>query len=205
MTMTDYVLWGCGGGGQEVRIVIEAEEHRVVLCFEDGVSGDRVWQGISVVSPIEERESVLLTMGEPEVRAARWQTGRELRMSFGQFVSRHAVIQQSTLGSGTIVLPGSVLMGSRVAENVLVGPMVCVNHECVVDAHCHLAPGAMLLGGVHVGEATTIGAHAVILPRLLVGCHCVVGAGAVVTHDVPDGSRVVGVPARPVERRTEMM
>ena len=45
-------------------------------------------------------------------------------------------------------------------------------------------------------NAVFIGTGAVILPRLTIGCDATVGAGAVVTADVPAGAVVTGVPAR---------
>lgn len=47
---------------------------------------------------------------------------------------------------------------------------------------------------VRVGAS--IGSGAVILCGVTVGCRAMVGAGAVVTHDVPDDAVVAGVPAR---------
>ena len=51
-----------------------------------------------------------------------------------------------------------------------------------------------------VRAGARIGAHALLLPGVVVGKGALVGAGAVVTRDVPDGSIVVGNPARELRR-----
>jgi UDP-2-acetamido-3-amino-2,3-dideoxy-glucuronate N-acetyltransferase len=55
-----------------------------------------------------------------------------------------------------------------------------------------------------VGRAASIGTHATILCGVTIGRHALVGAGAVVTCDVPDRAIVAGVPARVVGQRTEV-
>ena len=47
-----------------------------------------------------------------------------------------------------------------------------------------------------IGEDTWVGANVTILPNIVIGKCCVIGAGAVVSHDVPDYSVVAGVPAK---------
>ena len=47
-----------------------------------------------------------------------------------------------------------------------------------------------------IGERCLIGSGAVILPGLRIGNDVVIGAGALVTKDVPDGATVLGQPAR---------
>jgi acetyltransferase-like isoleucine patch superfamily enzyme len=51
---------------------------------------------------------------------------------------------------------------------------------------------------VRIGDCTFIGANAVVLMGVTIGSHCVIGAGAVVTTDIPDRSVAVGIPARVV-------
>jgi acetyltransferase-like isoleucine patch superfamily enzyme len=51
---------------------------------------------------------------------------------------------------------------------------------------------------VVIGDRTFLGANAVVLMGVTIGTGCVIGAGAVVTHDVRDGTCVAGVPARVV-------
>ncbi|HBF38394.1 MAG TPA: hypothetical protein DDW50_13890, partial [Firmicutes bacterium] len=55
-------------------------------------------------------------------------------------------------------------------------------------------------GPVFLKEGCWIGARAVILPGITIGVQAVVGAGAVVTDDVPDFTVVAGVPAREIRK-----
>ncbi len=54
---------------------------------------------------------------------------------------------------------------------------------------------------VVIGDDVWIGARVIILPGVTIGTGCVVGAGSVLTRDVPPGSVVAGNPARVVKRR----
>jgi len=82
-------------------------------------------------------------------------------------------------------------------------------------------PGAKVLGSVHTGEpieapiittdliikpvvvetGADIGMNASILPGVRIGAHAIVGAGAVVTSDVPAYAVVAGVPAKMLRSR----
>jgi acetyltransferase-like isoleucine patch superfamily enzyme len=53
---------------------------------------------------------------------------------------------------------------------------------------------------VTVGDDTLVGLGARILPNLQIGRRCTIGAGAVVTKNLPDGATAVGIPARIASR-----
>ena len=56
---------------------------------------------------------------------------------------------------------------------------------------------------VVVGYGADIGTNATLLPGVNVGAHSIVGAGAVVTTDVPEYAIVAGVPAKVLRYRNE--
>lgn len=56
-----------------------------------------------------------------------------------------------------------------------------------------------------VGDDVYLGNNALLLPGVTIGSDVVIGAGAVVTHDVPDHSVAAGVPARVVKSTDEYL
>ncbi|MBQ7172497.1 MAG: acyltransferase [Clostridia bacterium] len=56
--------------------------------------------------------------------------------------------------------------------------------------------GIVRFGKIVVGNDSFIGAHSVIMPGVTIGKNCVVGAGSIVTKDIPDRTVVAGVPAK---------
>ncbi|RRK09944.1 sugar O-acetyltransferase [Lactiplantibacillus garii] len=88
----------------------------------------------------------------------------------------------------------SDLGGIYIDDDVLIGPgasLLSVGHP-VAPAKRH----ELELQPVHVKRNAWIGANARILPGVTVGANAVVGAGAIVTKDVPANTVVVGVPAK---------
>jgi UDP-perosamine 4-acetyltransferase len=66
----------------------------------------------------------------------------------------------------------------------------------MVGEHVHIAPGAVLSGGVTVGPMTNVGTGATVIQGIRIGEGAVIGAGSVVVDDVPAYAQVAGVPAK---------
>jgi acetyltransferase-like isoleucine patch superfamily enzyme len=77
-------------------------------------------------------------------------------------------------------------------EGAWIGPRVTItNHpmpECPSFEGC--------AAGVHIGRYARVGANVTLLPGVRIGARALIGAGAVVTRDVPPGGVVVGHPGR---------
>ncbi|MDZ7267386.1 MAG: acyltransferase [candidate division KSB1 bacterium] len=58
--------------------------------------------------------------------------------------------------------------------------------------------------GITVGDNSWLGAHVVVFDGVTIGSECIIGAGAVVSRNVPDWQIAVGVPAKVVKDRREM-
>ena len=71
-----------------------------------------------------------------------------------------------------------------------------VSHDAEIADFVNVNPGAVVCGGVRIGEGCYLGAGATVIQDVSIGAWSVVGAGAVVIRDVPPGVTVIGVPAR---------
>lgn len=125
------------------------------------------------------------------------------------YIGHYAILKgyyQNTLriGARSWIGQGAFLHsagGLHIGERVGIGPGVKIitsKHEIPRDPRIPVMDGPLLFAPVTLEDGCDIGVGAIILPGVTVGRRAQVGAGAVVTHDVPAGAIVVGVPARPV-------
>jgi acetyltransferase-like isoleucine patch superfamily enzyme len=128
----------------------------------------------------------------------------------GVFIGEHAFIQ------------GRVNGRCIIGQHVWIGPQTYLDaRDLVIEDYVGWGPGAKALGSQHTGQPSDmpiittdleikpvhicawadIGVNAIVMPGITVGKGAIVGAGAVVTHDVEPFSIVAGVPARLLRRR----
>jgi UDP-2-acetamido-3-amino-2,3-dideoxy-glucuronate N-acetyltransferase len=106
------------------------------------------------------------------------------------FVESHVMIgNQVTIKNGVAVWDGVTL-----EDSVFVGPNVAFTNDKNPRAVVKKTREQFL--PTLVREGASLGANSTIVCGVTIGCHAFVGAGAVVTKDVPDYGLVVGNPAR---------
>lgn len=98
------------------------------------------------------------------------------------------------IGAGSKVQNNvSLYAGVEIAEDVFLGPSCVFTNVLTPRAHVERKDE---FASTPVGRGATIGANATVVCGHRIGAYATVGAGAVVTRDVPDHALVVGNPAR---------
>ncbi len=90
-----------------------------------------------------------------------------------------------------------------IGDNCFIGPNVGIYTACHSTVPQERADGDEWARPVTIGNDCWIGGHVTILPGVAIGDGCTIGAGSVVTRDIPSGSVAVGNPARVIRKIEE--
>lgn len=126
-------------------------------------------------------------------RCRTWLYGILVRFTAWQ----HRALYGMDIGEGTIISWRARLDKAINPKGIHIGSYSRITGEVIVLAHDH---SRHLKIDTYIGSNTIIGIRSIILPGVKIGNHCVIGAGSVVTKDVPDGCIAAGNPAKIVRK-----
>lgn len=121
------------------------------------------------------------------------------------------VVGSVSLGEEASVWYGTVIRGDNASVSIGRASNIQDNSTLHVDEGVPLVIGddvsighQVMLHGCTIGDGSLIGIQSIVLNRARIGRHCIVGAGSVVTEgkEFPDGSLILGSPARVVRQLT---
>lgn len=210
-TLTPLAIVGAGGFGREVAwladdINQEKPTYEFVGFIDD--TAPSTAEGYPVLGTTdrwisEHRTDVQLVcaLGDP---VTRWKVATRLSGAGFTFATLiHPTVKRSR---HVRIAPGGMICADNIlTTNIDIGAHALLNLDCTVGHDSKLADYVSMMPGVHIsGDVTTdIGAYfgtgAVAINGVRIGAWSVIGAGAVVSSDVPRGVIAVGVPAKPIK------
>ncbi|MBS4069005.1 MAG: acetyltransferase [Sulfurimonas sp.] len=202
------ILIGAGGHAKvlidtllTLSAVIEGIVDADPLLVGTRVLGVPVLGGDELVNAFAPADCVLVnaigSVGSTLLRADLFYRFRSLGYHFLTIIHPSATISSDAIvDEGSQVMAGAIIQpGSCIGMNSIVNTKVSIDHDCIIGANVHLAPGVTLSGGVRIGNGVHVGTGAIVIQGVEIGRNSVIGAGSVVLRDVPDEVTVYGVPA----------
>lgn len=172
-----YIIGKPPRGKKEGELKISIGKNAIIRPFTTIYAGNKIGDNFQTGQGVSIREDNIIgnnvSVGTNSVLEFGNKIGNNIRIHSGCF------LEMVTIEDGVFIGPNVVFTDDP-------HPMNCPKYkEC--------------LGGPVVKSLARIGANATILPGIIIGRNSLVGAGSVVTKNVPDNSVVVGNPARKIK------
>jgi|ERR1051326_4089087 sugar O-acyltransferase (sialic acid O-acetyltransferase NeuD family) len=209
--LTRIVIVGAGGLGREVlatlRVANAARKQANVLGFLDStpglfgtevsgipVLGDDTWCRNNSDSSLR----FICAIGDPKIRYQVVNKLSAMNCKFASVVHPDVRIPNSVkIGDGTVIMAGTQFTTDvTIGSHVVVYVNCSITHDVRVGDFCVIPSGCTLSGESVLEEGVLLGAGVNVLPRKRIGAWAIIGAGSVVTRDIPGNTTAVGVPCR---------
>jgi acetyltransferase EpsM len=197
------LIYGAGGHAQVVWEALESKEVAVVGVFDDAPKS-ALFRNLEIQHPYQAdfypSELLIIAIGNNFLRT---QVCSKVKHSFGQAIHAKAYISPTAiLEEGIMVMANATIQAhAKIGKHSLLNTACIIEHDVMIGDFVHIASGAVLGGEVSIDDFTLVGLNASILPAIKVGKNCLIGAGAVVTKDIPDNSTVWGNPAKIMKQK----
>ena len=191
-------------GGTQLGTAVRVEEHALIGCPEYGYAVRNIYPGAGeptiVGDDVVLRAGVIIyagvTIGAGTTVGHHTLLRSHVTVGTGSQLGHHLTIERECrIGDRVRMSPGTHLTAATaVAAGVFLGAGIrTINDKHLVwrdpDCQTELAPPRFC-------EGCKVGSGSTILADVTIGAHSMVGAGSVVTHDIPPHSTAYGVPAR---------
>lgn len=216
--MKKICIIGAGGFGREVAWLIERinyvsptweiqgfiDDNRDKWGMREG--GLPVLGGCEVLEKSAEELWVVCAIGNSQVRQkVIGKISKYPNIRFATIVDPGVLMSRRvSVGEGSIVCAGTIFtVDINVGKHVIINLDCTVGHDTVIEDFVTVYPSVNISGCAVIERCVELGTGTQIIQGKRVSHHTVVGAGAVVTKDLPCRCTAVGAPAKPIKFQNE--
>ena len=147
---------------------------------------------------------VIIALSPMEKRKERILEVQNFSLTPITIIHPSAIISQSAeIGQGCLISPGVIIgPGVKIGDHTILNSAVTIDHDTIIQENVIMGAGVHLPGYVKVLSHTFIGVGSCSVNGVTIGSNCLIGAGSVITKDIPDNVMAVGVPAREIRKRS---
>jgi sugar O-acyltransferase (sialic acid O-acetyltransferase NeuD family) len=192
------LIFGASGHAKVIIDCLVSQSISIDGIFDDDISKINLL-GFPVLGAYDElflpEIPVIIAIGDNSIRE---KLSSQIKHQYGTAIHKSSnVSPYSNIGCGSVLMHNTVVQsGTSIGKHCIINTSATVDHDCILGNFVHIAPNAVLCGGISIGDKTLVGAGATIIPNISVGKNVIIGAGSIITKNIPDDSRVF--PARSI-------
>ncbi|HEX9513598.1 MAG TPA: acetyltransferase [Puia sp.] len=204
------IIIGSGGFAKEVLEIVYRLFPNEDINFYDDVTEGRMpllYDRFPIITSLKaaadyfkkNSPQFVLGIGNPTARHALYRKFIEIGGIPTAVISPDVMIGSfgNTIDDGVTIMQGVKITNSvHVGKGCLINLNCTIGHDTRIGDFCELSPGVHISGNCQMGDYCSMGTNATLLPGKKLGKNVIVGAGAVVTMDLPDNVKAMGIPAR---------
>lgn len=205
MKNKDLLIIGGGGHAAALAEILIKQEKRIVgVVAPELTAGNKLFKDMDRFLDDDDvlkfsPEDILLVNGigsmpYKSLREIIYTRFKKLGYEFASVIADSALVSDySILKSGVQVMNNCVVnVGSEVGENTIINTSASIDHDCIIGAHCHLAPGTTLSGQVVIENNVHVATGVNVINNITIGHNTIIGIGANIIKAIPANSIVYG-------------
>lgn len=212
--MKKIVIVGAGGFGREVKMLIDqinlnSKEFDFLGFYDDGIAKSTIINGFNVLGSVSELFkidydlSVVVSIADPVIKKKIHNVLKgNPKLIFPTLIHPNVLIGGDNvfIGQGCVICASNIITVNINIGNFVIFNLGCTTgHDTSIGDYCSFMPFVNISGEVIIEDLVYVGTGAKIINLLTIGNSTKVGAGAVVSKNLPAHCTAVGIPAKPIK------
>lgn len=207
----DLIIIGAGGFAKEIIFLVERNNFFAIKGLVDDkyqelpeeILGYPVLGGIDYLNQIRKNTAIAIGVAKPKIKEIIYHKIKTNGyLFFPNIVDSTALIgSEVSLGIGNIIMPYSTFTAHISIGNFnMVNIHSTIGHDSEIKNYNSIYPDVNLSGNVSIGSHNEFGVGTKVIQNIKIGNDNITGAGSVVIRNIKNKMKLVGVPAKTIER-----